>query len=172
MSVFQYINQLFAFWFTAQTPLQALFDAVIFIIAMYGFFRLAIFLIRYYLIYRILQKLFKALKGIKFKNSKYKVPPSNKEDEKLRSQKAEKIAVEKMEKEAGQFKQNDFSEADFVLTLPKIIGQGKWQKFVLKDRQNMIVAVAREMQNSRSPHFWQAYIRAQKGMQQQVFKGK
>ena len=165
MILFEYINHFLSIWFTATTPLQATIEALLFVIGIYGIFKLLLFIIRYYIIYSILRKVFNKLKGIKFKDSKYKPPPSNKEDEKLRDEKkerkAEKIETERMEKEAKAF-----SEADFRIILPE--ATGKWQKLILGQRKNMLLDVAKQMQASGSPNFWQAFVKAQRGVLSQT----
>ena len=160
MIVFEYIEYFLSIWFTATTPLQATFEAFLFVIGVYGILKFLLFIIRYYIIYSILRKVFKKLKGIKFKDSKYKPPPSNKEDEKLRDEEkereAEKIEIERMGQEDETFK-----EADFKIILPE--ATGKWQKLILGQRKNMLLDVARQMQASGSPNFWQAFVKAQRG---------
>jgi hypothetical protein len=160
MIVLEYTKHFLSIWFSATNPVQATIEALLFVIGIYGIFKLLLFIIRYYIIYSILKKVFNKLKNIKFEDSKYKPPPSNKEDEKLRDEEkeraAEKIEIERMEREA-----KNLNEIDFKIILPE--ATGKWQKFILGQRRNMLLNVARQMQASGSPNFWQAFIKAQRG---------
>ena len=152
----------FSAYFNAQTPLAATLEAIVFIIGIYGIFKLFLFLLRYYIIYTLAKKLLSLWKQIKFKPSTYTPPPSNKEDEMLRDEEKEREAekVEKVEVIKMQKAQNVEQEQDFKIIMPKAIG--KWQKLVLGQRQNLILAVAQKMQSNRSSNFWQNYVEVQK----------
>jgi len=80
-----FIYKFFSIYFDSNTPLEAFLEGVIFIIGVYGIFSILLFLLRYYIIYKLSKKISKLWKQIKFKDKPY-VPPSNKEDERLRDE--------------------------------------------------------------------------------------
>lgn len=150
---------------------MAFVEASVFIIGIYGLFRILLFLLRYYLIYILAKKLLNLWKQIKFKDKPYTPPPTNREDEKLRDEEkereVEKIEVQRMgeaRKTEKNGEQNATQEQDFTITVPKAVG--KWTKLILGQRQNLIVAIAQRMQANKSANFWQNYVQVQKEQEQ------
>lgn len=158
MIIFEYISHFLSAWFTAQTPIQATLEAIIFIVGVYGICKLLLFLIRYYILYSILKKIFNKFQGIKFKDSKYKPPPSNKEDEKLRSEKkereAERVEVERVNQEAVQNLDMKVS-----IIMPEV---GTWRWKVIKDKLPILNKVAQQMSKNGSSNFWQTFLDIQR----------
>lgn len=153
-----FIANFFSAYFSARTPLQSLIEGFIFMIGMYGIFQALLFFIRYYIIYTIVQKLRNKFPQILFKKNQY-VAPSETEDELLRNkevelQKEEEVKVERM----GQ---KPSVEDEFRILLPNAVG--KWQKFVLGQRQDLIVAIAQRMQASgQATGFWKTLVEVQR----------
>jgi hypothetical protein len=172
-----FISKILSSYFTAENWLSATIEGVLFVIGIYGLFKLFLFILRYYIIYNIAKKLAGLLK---LKNPPLEQPkPTEKEDELLRDEEkeiekeadVEKVTVEKLRKDKkegkaysnkseSQEQEGEFKEADFKIHIPKAIG--KWQKLVLGNRQNMIIAVAKKMQETRNPNFWQTLVDVQR----------
>jgi hypothetical protein len=153
-----FIYKFFSIYFNSNTPLEAFLEGVVFIIGVYGIFSILLFLLRYYIIYTLSKKISKLWKQIKFKDKPY-VPPSNKEDERLRDEEKER-EVEKIEVEKIESNKREKEEPDFKIMLPKAIG--KWTKLIIGNRENMIIAIAQKMQANNSSNFWQNYVDVQK----------
>lgn len=153
-----FIYKFFSIYFDSNTPLEAFLEGVIFIIGVYGIFSILLFLLRYYIIYKLSKKISKLWKQIKFKDKPY-VPPSNKEDERLRDEEKER-EVEKIEVEKIESKKREKEEPDFKIMLPKTIG--KWTKLIIGNRESMIIAIAQKMQENNSSNFWQNYVDVQR----------
>jgi hypothetical protein len=153
-----FIYKFFSIYFNSNTPLEAFLEGVVFIIGVYGIFSILLFLLRYYIIYKLSKKIAKLWKQIKFKDKPY-VPPSNKEDERLRDEEKER-EVEKIEVEKIESKKREKEEPDFKVMLPKAIG--KWTKLIIGNRESMIIAIAQKMQANNSSNFWQNYVDVQK----------
>jgi hypothetical protein len=153
-----FIYKFFSIYFDSNTPLEAFLAGVIFIIGVYGIFSILLFLLRYYIIYKLSKKISKLWQQIKFKDKPY-VPPSNKEDERLRDEEKER-EVEKIEVEKIESKKREKEEPDFKIMLPKTIG--KWTKLIIGNRESMIIAIAQKMQANNSSNFWQNYVDVQR----------
>jgi predicted ATP-dependent protease len=152
-----FIINFFSAYFTARTPLQSFIEGIIFIIGMYGIFNALLFFIRYYLLYTIVQKLRSRFPQIKFRKNQY-IPPSEKEDELLRDKEAEREKAEKVEVE--RMGQESSIEDEFRILLPNAVG--KWQKFVLGQRQDLILAIAQRMQAGGNTGFWKTLVEVQR----------
>jgi len=142
------MSDLMSIYFSSHSLIQSLLQILLFIVALAGVLKLIIFVIRYYIIYTLAKKLTEVL-FLKYKKDNLQTPKP--EDEKLRSKEAEKIKVEKMQKEIKE---------EIRLFLPK--ATGKWQKFVIGSRQNLILAMAQKMRNQKTTNFWQTLVQVQK----------
>jgi hypothetical protein len=151
-----FILNVLSSYFKSSSFVQSALQIILFVVAVYGIFRVLLFILRYYIIYNVINKLLQLIKLKKANPTKLYTKP---EDERLRDEKkereVEKVELERMGREEEQ-------EQEFKIYIPKAIG--KWQKFVLGSRQNVIVAVAKEMQKSKNTNFWQAYVKSQRSV--------
>ena len=171
-----FISKILSSYFTAENWFFATLEGILFVIGVYGISKLLLFILRYYIIYNIAKKLAGL---IKLKNPPIEQPkPTNKEDELLRDEEkeiekqaeVENVTVERLRKDRQEGKssskqkeegrEGEFKEGEFKVYLPKAVG--KWQKLVLGNRQNMILAVAKKMQETGNPNFWQTLVAVQK----------
>ena len=90
-------------YFTSESILGALFEGIIFVIAVYGIFKAFLYFLRYYIIYKIAKKLAQL---ISLKDAPKEQPKTDREDEKLRDEEkereAEKVEVEQVIKTKEQ----------------------------------------------------------------------
>ena len=143
-------------YFTSESILGALFEGIIFVIAVYGIFKAFLYFLRYYIIYKIAKKLAQL---ISLKDAPKDQPKPDREEEKLRDEEKEREA-EKVEVEQVIKTKEQKQEQEFKIYLPKAIG--KWQKMVLGSRQDMIIQVAQKMQATGNSNFWQTFVTVQK----------
>lgn len=156
----EFVKNFLSIYFSAKNPFQAVLETIVFIVGIYGIFILFLFILRYYIIYTIAKKLASLFSALKFEEKPYQ-KPTNKEDELLRdeqkekkkAEEASKVTVEPMEEEL-------LKETKFKILLPKAVG--KWQKLILGQRQNIIIAVAQRMEANRTMNFWQTLVQIQK----------
>lgn len=159
-----FASHLFDVYFSSETPLQAIFQVLIFAVGIYGIFSILLFFLRYYLIYTLARKLAELWSKIAPPEEDPYKPPSNKEDEMLRDEKkerkdeVERVRVERMARETDSSLQNE--KTNFRIIFPKAIG--KWQKFVLGERQGVVLAVAEKMLQNKTTNFWQTLMEIQK----------
>jgi hypothetical protein len=168
-----FISKILSSYFTAENWFFATLEGILFIVGVYGICKILLFILRYYIIYNIVKKISSLIKS---KN--YYTNPTEKEDELLRDEEkevkkqaeVENVTVEKLRKDRQEGKNfsnkkranqgQEINEEDFKIYIPKAVG--KWQKFVIGNRQNMILAVAKKMQQTGSPNFWQTLVAVQK----------